>query len=214
MDIKSISKNSKKKATKRGRTKKISPSVLFTRLRATAQNQTILWYGRWDAGTISSNTLGNISVSTSASVANSSEFSALQTTWTEVRLRCFRVTITPIQNINSLVQHDKLIFGTNMVFNQTTFTLPTGTVSVQNLTKPETCLSSALDKPYTYVVQVPSNLGYLSIGTSASTGDSPSVPTPFAGSPGAMVIWGDRFTSSTAYFQLESEAIWQLRGRQ
>jgi hypothetical protein len=99
------------------------------------------------------------------------------------------------------------MIGTNMLFNNVTFTNPSGISAVQNLTHPDEYLSSEIKSKH-YKMTVPRNLEYSSI-----VGDSPTLPSPYAGSPGCVVLWGERFTASTAYFLVDIEAVWQLRGR-
>jgi len=44
--------------------------------------------------------------------------------------------------------------------------------------------------------------------------DAPATPTPWAGSPGVIAVWGNGFTAATAFFEAFCEGSWILRGRQ
>jgi hypothetical protein len=164
---------------------------------------------RWYYGALSSSTAGTISRGNiSPSISFSSEISVLQSLYTEVRLIRARVIFTPTTNTLTAIVQGRIMIATNMLYNGTTFNTPTSLVNVQNCTRPMDCSTYGV-KPLIYKMAVPRNLEYLSI-----IGDIPTIPAPYAGSPGCVVVWGDNLTVSTNYFQVDIEAIWQLRATQ
>lgn len=163
----------------------------------------------WTAGTLSAGTTGIIATSLSPSIASSSEYSGLQTFFNEVKIVSATLLFTTIQSTASGPKQGRIMIGTNMLANYTTFTTPTSYVSVQNLARKVTISSSEI-KPVRYRFLVPKNLEYSSL-----TADAPSTPTPWAGTPGAVYIYGDGFTNSDAYYTVDWEnVIFHLRGRQ
>jgi len=163
---------------------------------------------RYEFGVLSSGTAGAISAGgISPSIQNSSEYSVLQNIFNECRLVRAVVKITSIAPNSTSVNQSRIMIGTNMLFNGTTFTNPTAYSAIYNLSNPKEVTSSQIGV-YTYRMVVPKGLEFSSI-----TGDIPSTATPYAGSPGTVVIYGDRFTSSTAYFTVDVIMIHQLRGR-
>jgi len=163
----------------------------------------------WYFGALNTGTSGTISRgSISPSVSFSSEYSVYQNLFTEVKLLACTVVFTPTTMTESALVQGRLIVGTNMLFNGTTFTAPTSATNVQNTAHPIDLCTYGV-RPVRYHMVVPKSLEYSSI-----TGDIPSVPTPFAGSPGCVVVWGDNLTVSTNYFQVDIHAIWHFRGRQ
>jgi hypothetical protein len=101
-----------------------------------------------------------------------------------------------------------MLIGTNVLFNLTTFTTPTSALNVQNLENKAEVVTN-LVRPFDYFMVVPGGLEFSSI-----VNDVPSTPTPYAGSPGCVCLWGDNMTPSTAYFRVHVTAKWHLRGRQ
>ena len=169
---------------------------------------TMLLRTSWSSGVLGTGTTGTMSSWTAPSIANCSEYSVVQSLFTEVRLIRATFIFTPTQAANGTVSHGALVIGTNMLENQTTGQNPTGYIDVQNTTHPVR-ISSLSVRPLTYNMSIPGGLEYASI-----TADAPDPATPWAGSPGVVKWYGAGFTASTIYFQLHLEAVYALRGRQ
>jgi len=199
MDFKSTKPKTQTK--KKGRKPQISRTPLLNEM-----------YYRWtvEGGDLASNTAGIIAFSSSPSLQNSSENSVIQNLFVEVRLISFRVVYTPIQSANGSVIQSTFIVGTNMIFNQTTNTAPSSFTSVQNLVKSRTIASVGV-RPVSVSMVVPKGLEFLSTATGS---DVPTIPNPYAGSPGMLVGYGTGFTASTTYFKEQQITVMHLRGRQ
>jgi len=164
---------------------------------------------RWNYGPLNTGTAGTVSHGDlSPSISSTSEYSILQSLFTEVRLIKATIVFTSATQTLASVIQGRLMVGTNMLFNKTTFTNPTGLVSVQNTANPKD-FSTFSVVPHRYQMVVPPGLEFSSI-----TNDVPSTATPYAGSPGAVVVWGDNLTAATNYFNVDIIAVFQLRGRQ
>jgi hypothetical protein len=165
---------------------------------------------RWDYGQVSSNTSGNIAKGDiSPSVSYASEYSALQSLFTEVKLIAATIVFSPVQTQGSGNFNGPVMVGTNLIFNGTTNTAPTNYSFVQNLeNKKEFSVISTESKPFYYRMPVPKDLEF-----SAITNDIPSTATPYAGSPGTVCIFGGSLTASTGYIRVHVIGRWLFRGR-
>jgi len=169
---------------------------------------TMVYKTSWTSGAMTSGTTGAISYISSPSIVNTSEYSVIQALFTEVRLISFKVMLTPTQPVNGSVNHSRLVMGTNMLMNQSVNTAPTSFSSVENTTHVRFVMTAQV-RQQMYDMVVPKGLEYANI-----VGDAPSPVTPWAGSPGLMVFYGDGLTASTVYFQVNFTAVYGLRGRQ
>jgi len=193
---------------KRGKSGKLRRKRTMAPSRGIRLNE-MFYEAQWTLGGLSSSTAGAIANSSlSATIQNSSEYSGLAAIFTEVKLvRCsFRFTAQ--QATNPAVLHGRVMIGTNMIFTAVTHTTPTSFLSVQNL-EGKSEVPTFMTRAFTYSLRVPRGLEFSNI-----TADSPSSPTPWAGSPGCAVIYGDDFTVSTTYLLCDGKARWILRGRQ
>jgi len=163
---------------------------------------------RWEFGRLSSTGSGNIAAGgISPSIQSASEYSGLSSLFTEIKLISCTVTFTAIQLTPTAgTLHGKMYIGTNYIFNLSTFTNPAAITAVQNLAAPAEC-STYMVRPFAYAMAVPS------LEFSGITQDAPSAPTPWAGSPGTVCVWGDGLTASTSYFFVDVLAKYILRGR-
>jgi hypothetical protein len=166
----------------------------------------------WTNATLQSGTSGNISSVIAPSLQLSSENSTYQSLYTEVKLLSFAVHFVPTRAgyTGVTAAHSYVVAGTNGVMNYTTNTTPTNFTNVQNLARIKV-VGSGDPRNTVYRMIVPRGLDYLS---SATGSDVPSTPTPFAGSPGAVVIFGSNFTNSISYWQVHCVARFRLRARQ
>jgi hypothetical protein len=129
--------------------------------------------------------------------------------FTEVRLVRCQMTLSPRAPYLVTIEQGRIKVGTNMLFNSTTFTTPTSWADVQNLSGGR-FFSSTDTRVRTVEMIVPRELEYANMAA-----DAPATVTPWAGSPGCFVVYGDAFaTVATNYFQISFTAIWQMRGRQ
>lgn len=168
----------------------------------------MMYQTRWEVGTLSSGTLGTISSAASPSIQSSSEYSVLQNLFTEIKLiRATFIFTGRTQSLSTTAQ-SRLWVGTNFIMTASTFTAPTSVTGVQNLTRVVQVPTNTV-RPLRYRFPVPPNLEHSNI-----TQDSPSTATPWAGSPGMVLMWGDQMTTSTIYYVVDVEAVFHLRGRQ
>jgi len=176
--------------------------------RSLALNEMML-LTRWEAkNELSSGTSGTISATYSPSIQQSSEYSTLQNLFVEVKLVRCTVTFTGIAVTNTSVEHGRMWCGTNYSYTFATFTNPTNAAGAQNTTRCQR-IPTYLTRAYQYNYPVPPKLDY-----SLITADSPTTPTPWAGSPGAIVVWAEALSASTKYFNVDFSVVYHLRGRQ
>jgi hypothetical protein len=162
----------------------------------------------WTEPTLSSGTAGTIANATyNPSMMNSSEYSTIASLFTEIKLLRYQIVFSPKAQSLSSASQGQLIIGTNIQFTYSTYTTPTAFSQVQNLAK-RTIITSARTNSFVYEAWVPRDLEFAII-----TADSPVSATPWAGSPGAVVVFGNAFTPVTAYFDVTITAQYQLRGR-
>jgi len=181
--------------------------IVSMRIWSSPTLNTCLFKGSFENSAIASGTTGNISFTSSPSIASSTEYSTLQNLFTEVKLFAWRVYITATQAANGLVNHGQVNIGINMLQNLSVFVNPSGITSVENLTQAR--VISTLDvRPFIFNIAVP-KLEYSSI-----TADAPSPVTPWAGSPGVLQYWSTGLTVSTVYLDSQVQCVWFLRGRQ
>jgi len=202
MDVKIQSHNrSRPKPYRRGK-----KSIPRNRMRS---NQ-MLYRTGWEYGTLTSGTSGAIAASDIApNIGLSSEYSTLQTLFTESKILSFRVIFSSIQLTPTAgTLHGHMWIGTNQIFNYTTNTTPTSVTNVQNLTKSKQ-LATYTVKPHRYTMALNRPLMFGGITTGG-----PTVPQPYYGSPGTVCVWADGLSASTAYFKVDIIAIFMLRGRQ
>lgn len=162
----------------------------------------------WTATSVISGTSGTATSWTSPTIYASSEYSVVQSLFTEVRLLSATAIFGPVQSANGTLAHGTLVVSTNMLQNQNTGVTPTGYVDVQNQTRPIR-ISTLGVREIRYRLAVPRNLEFAGI-----TADAPNPATPWAGSPGIVAWYMAGVTASTTWFTLHMECVWELRGRQ
>ena len=94
-----------------------------------------------------------------------------------------------------------------MTFTASTYALPTAYSAVLNLRNPLS-ENTWRNTPFTYSYRIPS------VDHSLITADSPTTPTPWAGSPGALVIFADDLSVTTTYYRVNATGVWHVRSRQ
>jgi len=161
----------------------------------------------WTLPAITTGTTGTIAYTSSPSIANSPEYSVLQSLFTEVKLVRFTVVLTPIAVGLASIVHGSVIMGTNMRMNQAIAVNPAAANAVENTTKVQYISTTRLN-PIFYRAPVPRDLMFSDL-----VADAPNPVTPFAGSPGTVLIFGTAMTVSTAFFAISQRAVYILRGR-
>jgi len=198
-------RNVRKPRGKVGKRRANSSAATFSRYQIAA-TQAHAIRSSWTTNPLITSTTGTLSASYSASVAYSPEYSAISTLYTTVKLVAFRVTLIPKQSSTATV-HDNILVATHASYNGTTYVLPTDAKGVEN-TQAMVQYHSGSARPLHYYMWLPKTVEYTNL-----TEDSPVDPTPYAGSPGAVVIFGERLTPSTTYLAIQLTAVWLLRGR-
>lgn len=177
----------------------------------------MMYSSKWNAGILGSDTAGAILSSSSTNIAtpallaptiqNSSEYSQLNVLFGQIRLISYQVIFTPkLQNFASTV-HGRLMLGYFMNGNANNIPLVSGYTTVQNTLDNATIESYGV-RPFIWTANVPE------LEFSALNADSPSTITPWAGSPGVIIFYGDDFTASLGnYFSVDVICVWQLRAR-
>jgi len=162
----------------------------------------------WTCGLLTASTAGAISNSTLGfTIQNSTEYSALSTLFAEVKLLSAKMAFSP-RGANSLTNISRVMCGYHVEYNSTTFTNPTQFSSVSNLPG-RTTIPSNIISTKIMVVPVPSGLDYTAINA-----DCPTLPTPFAGSPGTVMVYGTNFQASADYFIVDAlDVVYHLRYR-
>jgi len=160
-------------------------------------------------GDIASGTSGILSTVMAPTIANFADYASIAAVFSEVRLLNSHIIVTNLQATadRATVTSRRVYFGTNMLFNATTYSVPNSLNEVINLPGLRTMSTTQLSSKRIPMV-VPANLEFLSI-----SGDAPTIPLPFAGSPGAICAFAAGLTVSTTYIQVEMFATWHLRGR-
>ena len=152
---------------------------------------TMMHQTSWTVTAATTGTTGIMSSWTAPSISHSSEYSTLQSLFTEVKLLRATFIFTPTQSVNGSVLHGAMVVSTNMFQNESTGATPTGWLDVENQTRPARLATSSVF-PLRYQMPVPTDLEYSGI-----TYDAPNPPTPWAGSPGVVRWYADTLTPST-----------------
>jgi len=199
MDVKSVTRTVKNRPRRsKGRKRR---SVGLTPLL-----NHMFYSASWTVTTLIAGTAGSISMASGVSISNSSEYSNLQTIFSEVRLK--RATFSfSCRYPQDTGVHSRAQCGTRMEANQTTFSLPAGFPDVQNLVRRREftdCFKGLVRVP----LEVPRDLMFTSL-----VADVPTLVSPWAGSPGSLYLYGDGFTPSRDVFTVVVNAVWELRGR-
>ncbi len=198
MDVKTRTKNGQRRRSQRG-------GVAFRNI--IPLNETII-RGGWTGAALISSTSGTISATYSPSIQNSAEYSTISSLFTEVRLVSFRMTLTPLVPYDTVITQSRMWVGYNMSFTDATHTNPTSMAQVTNLTNSRV-INSQKATPTLFTAPVPRSLEF-----SLMAQDSPTLATPYAGSPGMFVLWGDGFSASVVgFWRVDLLAIWHCRGR-
>ena len=162
---------------------------------------------KWSEIDLKSGTSGTISVSIAPSIQNTTEYSSLTSLFREVKLVQATYSFYAVQANSTSTLHSKISMGCDMAFTAITYSLPSAYSAVINLRGARTT-NTWRNEVYHYKYPVPSGLEFAEISA-----DSPTLATPWAGSPGALVIFSDDLSATTTYFRVEASAVWHLRSR-
>ena len=144
----------------------------------------------------------------SPSIANSAEYSTLQSLFSEIRCISCHVDFGP--TVTTTAGVGTLLVGTQMQANQTTHdSTPLSVTQVTNLDrKKEYVIGSSQIRIYRYRMKIPKDLEFSSI-----TADAPATVTPWAGSPGCTYIYASALTANVVYMNIYVTTRHHLRGR-
>lgn len=167
----------------------------------------MIYQARWTEANLTTGTTGTISrAQLSPTIQNSSEYSAVQGLFSMVK--CIKAVWTFTGRLqNGSVGHGRIMVGTDNTMNYTTNTTPTSYTDVQNLErKKDICTYTVI--PVSYRQAVPKNLDFSNLDA-----DAPTLPTPFAGSPGVVKVFSQGLTNSQDYFFVDAVVTYHLKGR-
>lgn len=202
MDRKTFNRSRK---PRKGKRNKSSPA-LKSPYSNPSLNQ-LMYKASWTVTTLQSGTTGAIASSLGVSIQNSSEYSSLASMYGEIRLVRARLTLMNRVPNSTSVNHARVTIGTNQYMNQTTFTLPSSDIDVQNLLGVRYHTTYSIN-PQCINMIVPRRLDHFNIAA-----DVPTLVSPWGGSPGVFQIFGGGFTNSTDYIIVHVEAVWHVTAR-
>jgi hypothetical protein len=162
----------------------------------------MIYTSSWVATAITTSGSGVISYAVSPSIASSSEYSLIQSLFTEVRLLRAQFQLSPRQSNSTSVAQNSIVLGTDMAMNGTTFTNPASSSAVTNCLNMKRVFTGAKTIP-SYEMPVPRDLDYSSLATTA---DIPTLPDPSIGCPGMVLVYADGLANSTTYFDVACRA--------
>ncbi len=157
---------------------------------------------------LSSGTDGTISSSIGASISSVSEYSVLSSLYREVKLVAQTINFFFNSPYATGVNSGLWVMGTDMRMNATTYTLPTAYLDIYNMSdrKMYCRTSPAL---ISFRRRVPRALDFTNIAD-----DCPTLPVPFAGSPGVIQIFATGgAVSSQLTTTIMVTATYMLKGR-
>ncbi len=162
----------------------------------------------YTSSALSSGTDGTVSSSISGSIQSCTEYSVLSSLYREVRLLAQDLTFFFASPYNTGSQSYLVAIGTDMKMNGTTFTSPTSYLEVYN-SSDRKLYSRTNPQQITFRRRVPRNLEYTNIDA-----DCPTLPVPFAGSPGVIQVYATGTPVSTAMTTtIIISATYELKGR-
>ncbi len=196
--------------TVRRRTRRTRGSATRFPLLGLSGGQNLQITCRYNYGEVSSGTSGVLSAADiSPSVSLMSEYSTLQSLFGEIKLLACTVVFT--NACTSASVNGRLMIGTQMQASLGSHaSTPLSASQVENLSQVRyiNLGYSVFDRPFYYRMVVPRSLEYSSI-----TSDSPNPPTPWAGSPGIVYIFGDGLSASFQYLKVDIIATYALKAR-
>ncbi len=147
----------------------------------------------WTEAGLLSSSGGVISATIGASISSTSEYSVLSSLYREVRLLSQTVEFWMLNPYGTTTQSGLIVSGTDLKENSTTYTLPTAYLDVYNTPDAQT-FSKAIARKVVIRRYVPRNLDFANIDA-----DAPTLPVPYAGSPGVLKFIATGATASTTF---------------
>jgi len=170
----------------------------------------------WVATNIASGTAGAISYTTGLSIQESLEYSSLAAIYSEVKLVRALFFLTPVlpygytDGSYSTIVYERpapIYAGSDIRYNSTTASTSSisAIIGLPNLR----IFQPFFARPN---MQIPA---YIPRGLEHAllSADAPTVPTPYAGSPGILTVASVGLSNSTTYFNVIVRATYHLRGR-
>lgn len=171
---------------------------------------TMIYTAGYEYGNLAANTSGVLSsadISGSITAFDSTEYTYVTGLFSEIKLLNLTVTFTCCSVGGQ--NRSRALIGTDMNSNYTTHaSTPLTAQQVYNLPRLVYLQLNDTVEPFQYQMIVPRNLEFSSI-----TNDAPTVPTPYAGSPGCVYVFANDLSASRVYLKVDVRATWLLRGR-
>jgi len=161
----------------------------------------------WSHFALTSNGSGVLGDFIGPTITNTNEYSTIASLFTEVKLMACEIHLISRNPYSTGTTSSTITLGTDMGINNATAVAPTTIDNVINSSNVKD-FASTNPRPVTYVMSVPKSLEF-----SAIAADAPNPVTPWAGSPGAVLIFGTGMANTTAYFDVRVYATYHLRGR-
>ncbi len=172
--------------------------------------QTCLITCRVPYGTVSSGTSGILSVAdVSPTIQGFTEYSTLSSLYGEIKLMACTIVVSNACSSASI--NGRVMMGTQMQASAASHaSTPLVASQVENLARVKyfNVGYSIFDRAINYRMVVPRQLDWADISR-----DSPNPPTPFAGCPGVVYLYGDNLSASFQYIKIDIIATFMLRGR-
>ncbi len=195
----------------RGKQAGKGPKQGFASVPRSIPTDTLVVRTSWTLPALSSGTAGELSSSISSSIQNASEYSVLASLYREVKLVSHDIEFfwyNPYSTSGTNAVTTTVVLGTDMRMNGTTFTLPTAYIDVYNASDRRTFARTNPMK-VRFRRQVPKNLEHTNIAD-----DCPTLPVPYAGSPGVIQVFSSGNQVSTQLTTiLLCSATYHLKGR-
>ncbi len=179
-------RKSKKPPMKRG-----GPKQQFASVPRNMPTDSLVLRTSYTVAALSSGTDGSISSSIGASISSVSEYSVLASLYREVKLKAQSIEFYSQSPYATGVNTGLWVLGTDMRMNATTYTPPTSYIDVYNMSDRQTWNRRIYTK-FVFRRRVPKDLEFTNIAD-----DCPTLPVPFAGSPGVIQVYGFGDAAST-----------------
>ncbi len=201
----------RKSYNKKSSARRKGPRQGYAKVPSQIPTDTMVIRTTFTSAALSSGTDGSVSSSIGASIQSASEYSVLASLFREVKLLAQEVSFFfyyPYVNSGTNQATTTFICGTDMRMNGTTYTPPTQYLDVYNLTdRRKYCRTNP--KEIIFRRRVPPKLEHTNIAD-----DCPTLPIPYAGSPGVVQIFSaGNVVSSQLTTILTITATYHLQGR-
>ncbi len=196
------------------KTQKRNPARRRRRRTATIPRQpriaeTIIPVG-WTNSSISTGTSGAISTTFGLSCQEATEYTSLANLFQEVKLVSASWTFISGRPTDTVTASLQVFMAFDVRYNSNTATAPASRDAVLHNNTWKVWNPIGAVKTFTYVAPSKQlrDLDFTKIDA-----DAPTLPTPFAGSPGVLMLYADSGAVSTGYATLLTQASYWVRGR-